>query len=158
MQPPQRKLLKQHSDPLHSARSTQSSCPSPQKPRPVSLGTTPTWQLAATPRSSDWFLRTPLPTIIGSPTKVGPPPFLTQKLLWNVIPPRRNSHHTASSYRGCWDRLMRQVFYPDVVQTAAPFKVPQTPPSQSFCPQYVNMHGARSRQPDPRATRSHFGR
>nr|XP_023685016.1 serine/threonine-protein kinase ULK2-like isoform X1 [Paramormyrops kingsleyae]XP_023685017.1 serine/threonine-protein kinase ULK2-like isoform X1 [Paramormyrops kingsleyae] len=111
VQPPQRKLLKQHSDPLHSARSTQSSCPSPQKPRPVSLGTTPTWQLATTPRSSDWFLRTPLPTIIGSPTK-----------------------------------------------TVAPFKVPQTPPSQSFCPQYVNMHGARSRQPDPRATRSHFGR
>nr|XP_056721242.1 serine/threonine-protein kinase ULK2 [Euleptes europaea] len=65
------KLRKQHSDPV---------CPSyagyghsPQPARPVSLGTSPTKHMGSSPRSSDWLFKTPLPTIIGSPTKASAP-------------------------------------------------------------------------------------
>ncbi|XP_053130685.1 serine/threonine-protein kinase ULK2 isoform X2 [Hemicordylus capensis] len=65
------KLRKQHSDPV---------CPSyagyghsPQPARPVSLGTSPTKHMGSSPRSSDWLFKTPLPTIIGSPTKAAAP-------------------------------------------------------------------------------------
>ncbi|KAJ6657332.1 hypothetical protein lerEdw1_002699, partial [Lerista edwardsae] len=65
------KLRKQHSDPV---------CPSyaghghsPQPTRPVSLGTSPTKHMGSSPRSSDWLFKTPLPTIIGSPTKATAP-------------------------------------------------------------------------------------
>ncbi|XP_061460663.1 serine/threonine-protein kinase ULK2 isoform X2 [Rhineura floridana] len=65
------KLRKQHSDPV---------CPSyaghghsPQPARPVSLGTSPTKHAGSSPRSSDWLFKTPLPTIIGSPTKTAAP-------------------------------------------------------------------------------------
>lgn len=79
------KLRKQHSDPV---------CPSyaghghsPQPTRPVSLGTSPTKHMGSSPRSSDWLFKTPLPTIIGSPTKVRDQNLLSknngQKSIWD---------------------------------------------------------------------------
>ena len=59
------KLHKQLSDPV------QPSCShSPQLGRPASLGSSPTKLLGSSPRTSDWLQKSPLPTIIGSPTKV----------------------------------------------------------------------------------------
>uniref|UniRef100_A0A8C4EVT4 non-specific serine/threonine protein kinase n=1 Tax=Dicentrarchus labrax TaxID=13489 RepID=A0A8C4EVT4_DICLA len=49
------KLHKQFSDPLG---------------RPANLGSSPTKLLGSSPRTSDWLQKSPLPTIIGSPTKV----------------------------------------------------------------------------------------
>uniref|UniRef100_A0AAQ5YG99 non-specific serine/threonine protein kinase n=1 Tax=Amphiprion ocellaris TaxID=80972 RepID=A0AAQ5YG99_AMPOC len=51
------KLHKQLSDPLG---------------RPANLGSSPTKLLGSSPRASDWLQKSPLPTIIGSPTKVTP--------------------------------------------------------------------------------------
>uniref|UniRef100_A0A8C7U5Z4 non-specific serine/threonine protein kinase n=1 Tax=Oncorhynchus mykiss TaxID=8022 RepID=A0A8C7U5Z4_ONCMY len=45
---------------------------SPHLGRPGNLGTSPTKHLGSSPRSSDWLTKSPLPTIIGSPTKVAP--------------------------------------------------------------------------------------
>ncbi|KAG5836735.1 hypothetical protein ANANG_G00231730 [Anguilla anguilla] len=47
--------------------------PLPQLGRPGSLGTSPTKHLGSSPRSSDWLQKSPLPTIIGSPTKTTAP-------------------------------------------------------------------------------------
>ncbi|XP_059762981.1 serine/threonine-protein kinase ULK2 isoform X2 [Balaenoptera ricei] len=67
------KLRKQHSDPVcPSHAGAGCSCP-PQPRRPGSLGTSPTKHAGSSPRSSDWFFKTPLPTIIGSPTKTTAP-------------------------------------------------------------------------------------
>lgn len=63
------KLRKQHSDPVHPTSGAYPTSHSPQMGRPVSLGTSPTKNLGSSPRSSDWLQKTPLPTIIGSPTK-----------------------------------------------------------------------------------------
>lgn len=62
------KLHKQLSDPLQPS----SSCctHSPQFGRPANLGSSPTKLLGSSPRTSDWLQKSPLPTIIGSPTKV----------------------------------------------------------------------------------------
>lgn len=61
------KLHKQLSDPVQPS----SSCShSPQLGRPASLGSSPTKLLGSSPRTSDWLQKSPLPTIIGSPTKV----------------------------------------------------------------------------------------
>ncbi|XP_072496099.1 serine/threonine-protein kinase ULK2 isoform X2 [Notamacropus eugenii] len=61
----------------HDSRSRNSSgfgySYSPQPSRPVSLGTSPTKHMGSSPRSSDWLFKTPLPTIIGSPTKATAP-------------------------------------------------------------------------------------
>ena len=64
------KLRKQHSDPVCPSQAGAGYSCSPQPSRPGSLGTSPTKHTGSSPRSSDWFFRTPLPTIIGSPTKV----------------------------------------------------------------------------------------
>uniref|UniRef100_A0A3Q0RA66 non-specific serine/threonine protein kinase n=1 Tax=Amphilophus citrinellus TaxID=61819 RepID=A0A3Q0RA66_AMPCI len=63
------KLHKQLSDPVQPS----SSCShSPQLGRPATLGSSPTKLLGSSPRTSDWLQKCPLPTIIGSPTKVTP--------------------------------------------------------------------------------------
>ncbi|XP_058857564.1 serine/threonine-protein kinase ULK2-like isoform X1 [Acipenser ruthenus] len=67
------KLRKQHSDPVHPTSGAYPTSHSPQMGRPVSLGTSPTKNLGSSPRSSDWLQKTPLPTIIGSPTKTTAP-------------------------------------------------------------------------------------
>uniref|UniRef100_A0A8C6VNA4 non-specific serine/threonine protein kinase n=1 Tax=Naja naja TaxID=35670 RepID=A0A8C6VNA4_NAJNA len=67
------KLRKQHSDPICPSYTGCSYGHSPQPTRPVSLGTSPTKHMGSSPRSSDWPFKTPLPTIIGSPTKATAP-------------------------------------------------------------------------------------
>lgn len=63
------KLHKQLSDPVQPSSS--SSCShSPQLGRPANLGSSPTKLLGSSPRMHDWLQKSPLPTIIGSPTKV----------------------------------------------------------------------------------------
>ncbi|XP_043574117.1 serine/threonine-protein kinase ULK2 isoform X2 [Chiloscyllium plagiosum] len=66
------KLRKQHSDPVCPSAGYGCSH-SPQPSRPVSLGTSPTKHMGTSPRSLDWLHKTPLPTIIGSPTKTTAP-------------------------------------------------------------------------------------
>uniref|UniRef100_K7GBY4 non-specific serine/threonine protein kinase n=1 Tax=Pelodiscus sinensis TaxID=13735 RepID=K7GBY4_PELSI len=67
------KLRKQHSDPVCPSYAGYGYSCSPQPSRPVSLGTSPTKHMGSSPRSSDWLFKTPLPTIIGSPTKATAP-------------------------------------------------------------------------------------
>ncbi|KAM9318484.1 serine/threonine-protein kinase ULK2 [Pholidichthys leucotaenia] len=70
------KLHKQLSDPVQPS----SSCShSPQLGRPANLGSSPTKLLGSSPRSSDWLQKSPLPTIIGSPTKTISAPFKIPK-------------------------------------------------------------------------------
>lgn len=67
------KLHKQLSDPVHPSATTSSSSlsnNSPQLGRPANLGSSPTKLLGTSPRTSDWLQKSPLPTIIGSPTRV----------------------------------------------------------------------------------------
>ncbi|XP_049911501.1 serine/threonine-protein kinase ULK2 [Epinephelus moara] len=72
------KLHKQLSDPVQPSSS--SSCShSPQLGRPVNLGSSPTKLLGSSPRTSDWLQKSPLPTIIGSPTKAISAPFKIPK-------------------------------------------------------------------------------
>uniref|UniRef100_A0AAY5L4J0 non-specific serine/threonine protein kinase n=1 Tax=Esox lucius TaxID=8010 RepID=A0AAY5L4J0_ESOLU len=66
------KLHKQLSDPIQPTTSNYPPSHSPQLGRPGNLGTSPTKHLGSSPRSSDWLMKSPLPTIIGSPTKVTP--------------------------------------------------------------------------------------
>uniref|UniRef100_A0A8C7XWZ4 non-specific serine/threonine protein kinase n=1 Tax=Oryzias sinensis TaxID=183150 RepID=A0A8C7XWZ4_9TELE len=69
------KLHKQLSDPVQP-----SSCShSPQFGRPANLGSSPTKLLGTSPRTSDWLQKSPLPTIIGSPTKPMSAPFKIPK-------------------------------------------------------------------------------
>ncbi|XP_034557052.1 serine/threonine-protein kinase ULK2 isoform X2 [Notolabrus celidotus] len=63
------KLHKQLSDPLQPSSSSSSCSHSPQLGRPANLGSSPTKLLGSSPRTSDWLQKSPLPTIIGSPTK-----------------------------------------------------------------------------------------
>uniref|UniRef100_A0A8C7TTA5 non-specific serine/threonine protein kinase n=1 Tax=Oncorhynchus mykiss TaxID=8022 RepID=A0A8C7TTA5_ONCMY len=65
------KLHKQLSDPIQPSTSNYPTSHSPHLGRPGNLGTSPTKHLGSSPRSSDWLTKSPLPTIIGSPTKVG---------------------------------------------------------------------------------------
>nr|XP_033777445.1 serine/threonine-protein kinase ULK2 [Geotrypetes seraphini] len=67
------KLRKQHSDPVCPSYAGQGFSHSPQPTRPVSLGASPTKHMGSSPRSSEWLYKTPLPTIIGSPTKATAP-------------------------------------------------------------------------------------
>ncbi|XP_075051261.1 serine/threonine-protein kinase ULK2 [Mixophyes fleayi] len=67
------KLRKQHSDPVCPSYAGHGFSHSPQPPRPVSLGASPTKHMGSSPRSSEWLYKTPLPTIIGSPTKATAP-------------------------------------------------------------------------------------
>uniref|UniRef100_A0A8C5LEA0 non-specific serine/threonine protein kinase n=1 Tax=Jaculus jaculus TaxID=51337 RepID=A0A8C5LEA0_JACJA len=67
------KLRKQHSDPVCPSHTGSGYSYSPQPSRPGSLGTSPTKHMGSSPRNSDWFFKTPLPTIIGSPTKTTAP-------------------------------------------------------------------------------------
>ncbi|XP_027945331.1 serine/threonine-protein kinase ULK2 isoform X9 [Eumetopias jubatus] len=67
------KLRKQHSDPVCPSHAGAGYGYSPQPSRPGSLGTSPTKHMGSSPRGSDWFFKTPLPTIIGSPTKTTAP-------------------------------------------------------------------------------------
>ncbi|XP_077064694.1 serine/threonine-protein kinase ULK2 isoform X3 [Siphateles boraxobius] len=67
------KLHKQLSDPVHPTSSAYPTSHSPQLGRPGNLGTSPTKHLGSSPRTSDWLTKSPLPTIIGSPTKVSAP-------------------------------------------------------------------------------------
>ncbi|XP_045146217.1 serine/threonine-protein kinase ULK2 [Echinops telfairi] len=67
------KLRKQHSDPVCLSHATAGYSYTPQPSRPGSLGASPTKHMGSSPRSSDWFFKTPLPTIIGSPTKTTAP-------------------------------------------------------------------------------------
>ncbi|KAG8451693.1 hypothetical protein GDO86_003764 [Hymenochirus boettgeri] len=67
------KLRKQHSDPVCPSYAGQGFGHSPQPARPVSLGASPTKLMGSSPRSSEWLYKTPLPTIIGSPTKATAP-------------------------------------------------------------------------------------
>ncbi|XP_027855171.1 serine/threonine-protein kinase ULK2 [Xiphophorus couchianus] len=75
------KLHKQLSDPVQpSSCSSSSSCShSPQLCRPANLGSSPTKLLGSSPRTSDWLQKSPLPTIIGSPTKTISAPFKIPK-------------------------------------------------------------------------------
>uniref|UniRef100_A0A8C7WBG4 non-specific serine/threonine protein kinase n=1 Tax=Oncorhynchus mykiss TaxID=8022 RepID=A0A8C7WBG4_ONCMY len=66
------KLHKQLSDPIQPSTSNYPTSHSPHLGRPGNLGTSPTKHLGSSPRSSDWLTKSPLPTIIGSPTKVAP--------------------------------------------------------------------------------------
>ncbi|KAM9469105.1 serine/threonine-protein kinase ULK2 isoform 2-T2 [Clarias gariepinus] len=63
------KLYKQLSDPVQPTCSAYPPTHSPQLGRPGNLGTSPTKHLGSSPRTSDWLQKSPLPTIIGSPTK-----------------------------------------------------------------------------------------
>ncbi|MEE6469504.1 hypothetical protein FKM82_008656 [Ascaphus truei] len=67
------KLRKQHSDPVCPSYAGHGFSHSPQPTRPVSLGASPTKHMGSSPRSSEWLYKTPLPTIIGSPTKATAP-------------------------------------------------------------------------------------
>ncbi|KAM3616099.1 uncharacterized protein V6R79_012324 [Siganus canaliculatus] len=70
------KLHKQLSDPVQPS----SSCShSPQVSRPANLGSSPNKLLGTSPRTSDWLQKSPLPTIIGSPTKTISAPFKIPK-------------------------------------------------------------------------------
>lgn len=71
------KLHKQLSDPVQPPASSCSH--SPQFSRPSNLGTSPTKLLGSSPRTSDWLQKSPLPTIIGSPTKTISAPFKIPK-------------------------------------------------------------------------------
>ncbi|XP_026227461.1 serine/threonine-protein kinase ULK2 [Anabas testudineus] len=71
------KLHKQLSDPLQPSSSCCSH--SPQFGRPANLGSSPTKLLGSSPRTSDWLQKSPLPTIIGSPTKTVSAPFKIPK-------------------------------------------------------------------------------
>lgn len=73
------KLHKQLSDPLQPSSSSSSCCHSPQLPRPANLGSSPTKLLGSSPRMSEWLQKSPLPTIIGSPTKTISAPFKIPK-------------------------------------------------------------------------------
>uniref|UniRef100_A0A8C5FHX6 non-specific serine/threonine protein kinase n=1 Tax=Gadus morhua TaxID=8049 RepID=A0A8C5FHX6_GADMO len=84
----QKQLHKQLSDPTQpttTTTTTSSSCsnyPAPSHTpmgRPASLGTSPTKLLGSSPRTSDWFQKSPLPTIIGSPTRIISAPFKIPK-------------------------------------------------------------------------------
>ncbi|XP_062873328.1 serine/threonine-protein kinase ULK2 isoform X2 [Trichomycterus rosablanca] len=63
------KLQKQLSDPVQLTVLAYPPTHSPQLGRPGNLGTSPTKHLGSSPRTSDWLQKSPLPTIIGSPTK-----------------------------------------------------------------------------------------
>lgn len=76
------KLRKQHSDPVCPSHAGAGYSYSPQPSRPGSLGTSPTKHTGSSPRNSDWFFKTPLPTIIGSPTKVC---FLSLLYIWTLV-------------------------------------------------------------------------
>ncbi|XP_051962615.1 serine/threonine-protein kinase ULK2 isoform X3 [Xyrauchen texanus] len=67
------KLHKQLSDPVHPTSSAYPTSQSPQLSRPGNLGTSPTKHFGSSPRTSDWLTKSPLPTIIGSPTKANAP-------------------------------------------------------------------------------------
>uniref|UniRef100_A0A671K3C2 non-specific serine/threonine protein kinase n=1 Tax=Sinocyclocheilus anshuiensis TaxID=1608454 RepID=A0A671K3C2_9TELE len=67
------KLHKQLSDPVHPTASAYPTSHSAQFGRPGNLGTSPTKHLGSSPRTSDWLTKSPLPTIIGSPTKATAP-------------------------------------------------------------------------------------
>ncbi|XP_051534803.1 serine/threonine-protein kinase ULK2-like isoform X2 [Myxocyprinus asiaticus] len=67
------KLHKQLSDPVHPTSTAYPTSHSPQLSRPGNLGTSPTKLLGSSPRTSDWLSKSPLPTIIGSPTKATAP-------------------------------------------------------------------------------------
>ncbi|XP_023699577.1 serine/threonine-protein kinase ULK2 isoform X1 [Paramormyrops kingsleyae] len=67
------KLHKQLSEPVYPTATACPSSHSTQLCRPGSLGTSPTKHLGSSPRSSDWLQKSPLPTIIGSPTKTSAP-------------------------------------------------------------------------------------
>ncbi|XP_015240484.1 PREDICTED: serine/threonine-protein kinase ULK2 [Cyprinodon variegatus] len=71
------KLHKQLSDPVQPSCSSCSH--SPQLGRPANLGSSPTKLLGSSPRMSDWLQKSPLPTIIGSPTKTISAPFKIPK-------------------------------------------------------------------------------
>ncbi|XP_071328048.1 serine/threonine-protein kinase ULK2 [Trachinotus anak] len=71
------KLHKQLSDPVQPSSSSCSH--SPQLGRPANLGSSPTKLLGSSPRTSDWLQKSPLPTIIGSPTKIISAPFKIPK-------------------------------------------------------------------------------
>uniref|UniRef100_A0A673BBM6 non-specific serine/threonine protein kinase n=1 Tax=Sphaeramia orbicularis TaxID=375764 RepID=A0A673BBM6_9TELE len=71
------KLHKQLSDPVPPSSSSCSH--SPQLGRPANLGSSPTKLLGSSPRTSDWLQKSPLPTIIGSPTKTISAPFKIPK-------------------------------------------------------------------------------
>ncbi|KAL7831793.1 hypothetical protein AOLI_G00293410 [Acnodon oligacanthus] len=67
------KLHKQLSDPVQPTTLAYPPTHSPQLGRPGNLGTSPTKHLGSSPRTSDWLQKSPLPTIIGSPTKTTAP-------------------------------------------------------------------------------------
>uniref|UniRef100_H2SST4 non-specific serine/threonine protein kinase n=1 Tax=Takifugu rubripes TaxID=31033 RepID=H2SST4_TAKRU len=71
------KLHKQLSDPIQPSSSLCSH--SPQLGRPANLGSSPTKLLGSSPRTSEWLQKSPLPTIIGSPTKIISAPFKIPK-------------------------------------------------------------------------------
>uniref|UniRef100_A0A674C3A6 non-specific serine/threonine protein kinase n=1 Tax=Salmo trutta TaxID=8032 RepID=A0A674C3A6_SALTR len=73
------KLHKQLSDPIQPSTSNYPPSHSPHLGRPGNLGTSPTKHLGSSPRSSDWLTKSPLPTIIGSPTKPISAPFKIPK-------------------------------------------------------------------------------
>ncbi|XP_069767604.1 serine/threonine-protein kinase ULK2 isoform X3 [Narcine bancroftii] len=97
------KLRKQHSEPAYPPSAGYGCSHSPQPGRPVSLGASPTKHMGTSPRSSDWLHKTPLPTIIGSPTKqelTESPPAQSKAMLeareFCIYHPQASAKRTAS--------------------------------------------------------------
>lgn len=99
------KLHKQLSDPIQPSSSLCSH--SPQLGRPANLGSSPTKLLGSSPRTSEWLQKSPLPTIIGSPTKVRFFFFLALNL-------------TSS------DISIKKCYISSIQIISAPFKIPKT--------------------------------
>uniref|UniRef100_A0A8C9T0R4 non-specific serine/threonine protein kinase n=1 Tax=Scleropages formosus TaxID=113540 RepID=A0A8C9T0R4_SCLFO len=129
------KLHKQLSDPVYPTASACPSSHSPQLGRPGSLGTSPTKHLGSSPRSSDWLQKSPLPTIIGSPTKTNAP---------FKIPKTQASCNllALASQQGMSD-------------SPTPSKTTTDP--RDICTHHCSPYPS-SRQPAPEASKTTFGR
>ncbi|XP_063061657.1 serine/threonine-protein kinase ULK2 isoform X2 [Engraulis encrasicolus] len=139
------KLHKQLSDPVHpstaaataAAMAAYPTSHSPQMGRPGNLGTSPTKHLGSSPRTSDWLMKSPLPTIIGSPTKTITAPFKIPKTQASC-----NLLALASQQHGMADS--------------------PTPPKSLLDGREICMHhcspGSGGRQSAPEASRTTFGR
>ncbi|XP_045074575.1 serine/threonine-protein kinase ULK2-like isoform X2 [Coregonus clupeaformis] len=124
------KLHKQLSDPIQPSTSNYPLSHSPHMGRPGNLGTSPTKHLGSSPRSSDWLTKSPLPTIIGSPTKPISAPFKIPK-----------------TQASC--NLMALADSPTPIKTLAD--------ARDICAHHGNPYPS-GRQPAPEASRTTFGR
>uniref|UniRef100_A0A672KBT3 non-specific serine/threonine protein kinase n=1 Tax=Sinocyclocheilus grahami TaxID=75366 RepID=A0A672KBT3_SINGR len=129
------KLHKQLSDPVHPTASAYPNSHSPQLGRPGNLGTSPTKHLGSSPRTSDWLTKSPLPTIIGSPTKATAP---------FKIPKTQASCN-----------LMALASQQGMADSPAPVKTLMD--GRDLCAHHCSAYPS-SRQSAPEASKSSFGR